>query len=190
MKPITRTATIGPTYFWGLFMFAAFALLALFYFRFGVRVESYEEQRAKARIEKLAALQKEEQEKLGGYKLLDPAKGTVQLPIQHAMQLVVGELKAKAPRPSEVKVEVPYPAGLAQPQTAGAATAPAPGKPEPATGPAPATPPPAPGPNQPATTPPVPGAEPAAPAPVPAAPSTPGQPLPGSTPAAPLPEPQ
>ncbi len=96
-------------------MFAAFALLAVFYFRYGPKVESYEQKRANVRAEKLAALRKDEQEKLSDYKYADKQKGTVQIPIHRAMELTVAELQNKKPRASGVKVEAQYPFGLGQP---------------------------------------------------------------------------
>jgi hypothetical protein len=112
-------------------IFCAFAVVAWILFRFAAPTESYEDKRAQDRRDKVAAINKEAAEKLyAPAHWIDQAKGTVQLPIDTAMDLVVNDYQTKAVQASQVKVEVPYPAGL---QSAMAAAAPA------ATGTAPAT---------------------------------------------------
>jgi len=147
-------------------LFCGFAVVAWLLFRFAAPTQTYEEKRAQTRRDKVAAINQEAQQKLyGRVKWIDKTKGTVQLPIDTAMELVINDYRQKPVHPSAVKVENPYPAGL---QLAPAAPAPA----APAASAAPAKAPAAP-------VAPVAPASPAAPA-APAAPVTP--PAPASSP--------
>jgi len=121
-----RTASLGLTFFWGIAVFCGFAFLAWVLFHFAAKPETYEDKRAAARLEKRAALEKENEQKLGSYAWVDKAKGTVQLPIDRAIELAVTDLASeKRPvHPSSVKVENPYPAGLQPPPGADPAVAP------------------------------------------------------------------
>ncbi len=105
------------TYFWraffgGVFLFCAFAALVIVVFAASLPKESVEKARAEARAQKLAALRAEDAVKLTGYKWANKQKGTVAIPIDRAMELVLADLKMKTPHPSSVKVENPYPVGL------------------------------------------------------------------------------
>lgn len=121
-----RTASLGLTFFWGIAVFCGFAFLAWVLFHFAVKPETYEDKRAAARVEKRGALEKENEQKLTTYAWVDKAKGTVQLPIERAIELAVADLASeKRPvHPSSVKVENPYPAGLLPPPGADPAVAP------------------------------------------------------------------
>jgi len=88
-------------------------VVAWIFFRFAAPTSTYEEERAQKRRDKVAAINAEAQEKLyGAPKWIDQAKGTVQLPIDTAMDLVINDYQTKQVQPSQVKVENPYPAGL------------------------------------------------------------------------------
>lgn len=159
--------------------------------------ETVEQMRAAKRLETAARLEKEAQEKLTlGW--VDKAKGVARAPIADVMPMVVAELKARKPAPSQVKVEPPLPMPVIDPKATeppppaltsapqGADTirfAP-PASVEPTapalapTTPAPAATPPAPAP---AATPPPPA--PPAPAPQPATNPTPPAPVPVTPPA-------
>lgn len=134
-----RTASIGFGFFWGIIVFCIFGLVAWLLFRFAAPQETFEDKRAKARVEKRDALKKENEQKLGAYAWVDKAKGSVQIPITRAMELAMADLKNKSVQASAVKVENPYPAGLQPPPGANPALAPtkAPGT-NPSASPAPA----------------------------------------------------
>jgi len=104
---------MGPSFLGVVVIFCAFAFVAWVLFRFAAPAPTYEDQRAQARRDKVAIINKEAQEKLyGPAKWVDKAKGTVQLPIDVAMQLVINDYKARPVAPSAVKVDDPYPYGL------------------------------------------------------------------------------
>ena len=164
-------------------------------------VDEVEAKRAALRLEARTKLDAEAQAKLDSLGWVDKAQGTAHVPIADAMKLVVADLRAKKPAPSQVKVEAPLPMPVADPNSAepppaalpsapqGAdtvrfplsAAAEAPAVPAPVA-PAPAAPaPPVPAPEKPAE-PVAPPAVPPAPAP---APEKPAEPAPVPPPAAP-----
>ncbi len=108
-----RVTRFWPAFFGGVFLFCAFAVLVVFVFRQSISSEGVDAERARQRADKLAALRKEDQSRLEDYKWIDKAKGTVQIPVARAMELVATELNQQKPRPSDQTVEVPYPMGLA-----------------------------------------------------------------------------
>lgn len=93
--------------------------------------EPEEAARAEVRIKNLADLRAENAAKLEKYAWVDRAKGSVQIPVTQAMELVLPELNASRPRAAYPVVTTP------------AAPAPAPAQPAPAQ-PAPTQPAPAP----------------------------------------------
>ena len=104
-------------------LFCAFALVAWILFRFAAPTQTYEETRAQNRRDKAAAIAQEAADKLyGPPRWIDQGKGTVQLPIDTAMDLVVNDYQTKPLQASAVKVEAPYPAGLQAAAAAPAAT--------------------------------------------------------------------
>jgi hypothetical protein len=108
-----KTVSFGPTFLGSILLFCGFAVVAWIFFRFAAPTPTYEEERAQKRRDKVAAINAEAQEKLyGAPKWIDQAKGTVQLPIDTAMDLVINDYQTKQVQPSQVKVENPYPAGL------------------------------------------------------------------------------
>jgi hypothetical protein len=118
-----KTASFGPGYLGVILLFCGFAVVAWILFRFSAPGQTYEEKRAQDRKDKVAAINAEAQEKLyGPPKWIDQTKGTVQLPIDAAMDLVVQDYQTKPVQPSQVKVEVPYPAGLQMAMAAAAAS--------------------------------------------------------------------
>ena len=75
-----------------ILLFCGFAVVAWVLFRLAAPTQTYEEKRAQERRDKVAAINAEAQEKLyGPAKWIDKAKGTVQLPIGTAMDLVVND---------------------------------------------------------------------------------------------------
>ena len=115
--------SVGPVYFWGIFLFCAFTLLVIVWFKFMGSQEGYDDKRAALRASKLQALRLEDHQNLSHYSWANKEKGIVRIPIEHAMELVAADLKNAPFGPSAVKVENPYPAGLApQPTPAPEAT--------------------------------------------------------------------
>lgn len=111
-----KTVSFGPGLLGAILLFCGFAVVAWILFRCVAPVQTYEEKRAQGRREKVAAINAEAREKLyGPPKWIDKAKGTVQLPIDLAMQLVIDDYRQKPVQPSQVKVDNPYPAGLQMP---------------------------------------------------------------------------
>jgi len=91
--------------------------------------EPEEAARAEVRIKNLADLRTENAAKLEKYAWVDRAKGTVQIPIPQAMDLVLPELNASQPRAAYPVVTTPVapaPAAPAQPAAVQPAPTPAP----------------------------------------------------------------
>jgi hypothetical protein len=110
-----KTVSFGPSFLGGIVLFCGFALLAWIAFRLVAPTQTYEDQRAQQRIAKVAAINADAQQKLySPAHWIDKTKGTVQLPIDTAMDLVINDYHSKPVQPSQVKVDVPYPAGLQQ----------------------------------------------------------------------------
>src|SRR5437773_4691832 len=61
------------------------------------RGDSYEKMRGENRMKKLKDAHDEEAKALAGYAWIDKTKGTVRLPIEHAMELTVADLAKKKP---------------------------------------------------------------------------------------------
>ena len=79
-----------------ILLFCGFAAVAWVLFRFAAPTQTYEEKRAQTRRDKVAAINQEAQEKLyGPAKWIDKTKGTVQLPINMAMELVINDYQMK-----------------------------------------------------------------------------------------------
>jgi len=87
--------------------------------------EPEEAARAEVRIKNLADLRVEEAAKLEKYAWVDRAKGSVQIPVAKAMEIVLPELNASKPRAAYPVVAAPAPA------TAPASAQPAPAQPAP-----------------------------------------------------------
>ena len=114
-----KTASFGPGFIGAILLFCAFAVVAWILFRFAAPGLTYEDKRADDRRAKVATIMAEAQAKLyGPPQWIDKTKGTVQLPIDVAMDLVVNDYQSKAVQASAVKVENPYPAGLQSPAAA------------------------------------------------------------------------
>jgi hypothetical protein len=80
-------------------LFAFFGLLTLVVIGASPRGNTYEEKRAKARADKLQAVQQEKIKALTTYAWVDKNKGVVRIPITDAMKLTVAELSQKTPAP-------------------------------------------------------------------------------------------
>jgi hypothetical protein len=95
-------------------LFAFFGLVALVVVKASPRGNTYEQKRAKARMEKLEAAQKENLNALTTYGWVDKNKGVARIPINDAMQIMLRELPDKRPTAAG-PIEAPSPA--AAPQT-------------------------------------------------------------------------
>jgi hypothetical protein len=131
-----KTASFGTGFLFAILLFCAFAVVAWILFRFASPTQTYEDQRAQTRREKVAAINADAQAKLySPVKWIDKTKGAVQLPIDAAMDLVINDYQQKPVAPSQVKVEAPYPVGLqlgAAPAVSGTANLPIGSSPTPA----------------------------------------------------------
>jgi hypothetical protein len=83
--------------------------------------------RAAERAKAYQELQTENAQKLEKYAWLDKAKGTVQIPIERAMELAIAELNSKRPAPAG-PISTPAPSPAASPEaTPPPAASPSPG---------------------------------------------------------------
>src|SRR5687768_17737212 len=102
-------------------LFAFFGLLAAVVLRAAPRGDTYEQKRAKARLEKLEAAQKQVQAAQTTYGWVDKTKGVARIPVTEAMKLTLAELANKKPAAAN-PIATPEPA-------AAAGTSPAPAAP-------------------------------------------------------------
>ncbi|MFL6499814.1 MAG: hypothetical protein ACJ8LL_03760 [Candidatus Udaeobacter sp.] len=101
-------------------LFGLFGIIVLAVIGPSSRTSDYEETRAKKRMERLKALQEENQKELTTYTWVDKNKGVARIPIDRAMELTVADLAQKKPAPAG-----PIATPAAQTGPAGAAPAPA-----------------------------------------------------------------
>jgi hypothetical protein len=111
-----------------LWRFAAGAIVLLLAFLLGAKVltglapaPDEDAARAAERAKALADLQNENAQKLGAYGWVDKAKGTVQIPIDRAMELTTAELNSKQPVPAG-PIATPAPSPEAAPAASPTAT--------------------------------------------------------------------
>ena len=93
---------IGAWYFiLGLLAIALFLLATnLFIDRSGATTDPEDPARDVERVKNLAELQADDEKKLNAYAWVDQAKGSVQIPLNQAMTLVVAGLNANKPKPA------------------------------------------------------------------------------------------
>jgi len=101
-------------------LFGLFGIIVLAVIGPSSRTSDYEEMRAKKRMERLKALQEENQKELTTYTWVDKNKGVARIPIDRAMELTVADLAQKKPAPAG-----PIATPAAQTAPGGAAPAPA-----------------------------------------------------------------
>src|SRR5437764_11660487 len=111
-------------------LFALFGVIVLAMIGPAPRGSSYEETRAKKRVENLKTVRDEAAKALTTYGWIDKNKGVTHVPIDRAMELTLAELAQKKPAPAG-------PIAAAEAQTPPAPASPAPASPAPAS-PAPA----------------------------------------------------
>jgi hypothetical protein len=154
-------------------LFALFGLIVLAVIGPSLRTSDYEETRAKKRMERLKALQEENQKELTTYAWVDKNKGVARIPIDRAMEVTVADLAQKKPAPAG-------PIATPATQAAPAAAPPAGGSPAPAASQQPGAAQPG-QPNAPAGSPPAQGAASPAPA-TQQSPAAPASSAPATTP--------
>jgi hypothetical protein len=119
------------SWLWAVTLFVSFGAIVAIAFGALNRGSSFEEERAKARAEKLKAAHGEWDKAAASYGWIDKAKGVARIPIQRAMELTLADLQAKQPTAA---------GPIATPTPAEASPAPAPAAGQPANA-APAVPP-------------------------------------------------
>jgi hypothetical protein len=102
-------------------LFVLFGLIVLAVIGPSPRTSDYEETRAKKRMEKLKALQEENQKDLTTYAWVDKNKGVARIPIDRAMEVTVADLAQKKPAPAGPIATPPAPAATAAASPAAAA---------------------------------------------------------------------
>jgi hypothetical protein len=107
---------------WAVVLFVFFGAIVAITFGAIHRGSTYEDERAKARSEKLKAAQEEWNKVSGSYAWVDKEKGVARIPIQRAMELELADLQSKKPVPAgpiatPTPAEVPVtPSGVPQPK--------------------------------------------------------------------------
>ena len=86
------------------------------HFRRDARGSTYEEERAKARAEKLKTAQEEWNKTSSSYGWVDKEKGVARIPIERAMELELADLQSKKPAPAG-PIATPAPAEAPAPST-------------------------------------------------------------------------
>jgi hypothetical protein len=166
LRQVAHSRASLSTWFGIVLLFALFGIIVLAVIGPAPRGSSYEETRAKKRVENLKTTQDEAAKALTTYGWIDKNKGIARVPIERAMELTVAELAQQKPAPAG-------PIATPEPQAAAAPASPAPASPAP--GASPQTSPAQPAASPPAQTPvsPSPAAQPSPPAPAsPAPPKT------------------
>jgi len=110
-------------------LFALFGVIVLAMIGPAPRGSSYEETRAKKRVENLKTVRDEAAKALTTYGWIDKNKGVAHVPIDRAMELTLAELAQKKPAPAG-------PIAAPQAQTPAAPANPAPASPAPSSSPA------------------------------------------------------
>src|SRR6476646_560403 len=128
-------------------LFVLFGIIVLAVIGPSSRTSDYEEMRAKKRMERLKALQEENQKELTTYTWVDKNKGAARIPIDRAMELTVADLAQKTPGhagPIATPAAQTAPAGASPAPPKGAAVSSPPSSvaasPSPATQPSPQAP--------------------------------------------------
>jgi hypothetical protein len=83
-----------------LILFALFGVIVLAVIGPAPRGDSYEETRAKKRVDNLKTLRDEDAKALTSYSWVDKNKGTARIPISRAMEITVAGLAQKKPAPA------------------------------------------------------------------------------------------
>jgi hypothetical protein len=98
LRQIAHSRTPFSAWLGVILLFALFGVIVLAIIGPAPRGDSYEQNRAKAREEKLKKVREEDAAALASYAWADKDKGIARLPITRAMELTVAELAAKKPQ--------------------------------------------------------------------------------------------
>jgi hypothetical protein len=85
---------------WAVVLFVFFGAIVAITFGTMQRGSSYEEERAKARADKLKVAEGEWNKTASGYGWVDKVKGVARIPIKRAMDLELADLRSKKPAPA------------------------------------------------------------------------------------------
>ena len=85
---------------WAVVLFVFFGVIVAITFGTMQRGSSYEEERAKARTEKLRTAEEEWNKTSSSYGWVDKEKGVARIPIERAMELELAALQSKKPAPA------------------------------------------------------------------------------------------
>jgi hypothetical protein len=85
---------------WAVALFVFFGVIVAIAFSAMPRGSTYEQDRARARAEKLKTAEGEWSKTMSSYGWVDKAKGVARIPIDRAMQLELSDLQAKKPAPA------------------------------------------------------------------------------------------
>ncbi|MEO8439307.1 MAG: hypothetical protein ABI540_03695 [Spartobacteria bacterium] len=121
------------SWLWAVVLFVFFGAIVAIAFGAMNRGSTFEDERAKARTEKLKTAHEEWAAKANAYGWVNKEKGVAHIPIQRAMQLELAALQGKKPAPAG-PIATPAPAAAEVPVTATGATQP--GNPPPVVAPA------------------------------------------------------
>ena len=101
---------------WAVVLFVFFGAIVAITFGTMQRGSSYEEERAKARAEKLKTAEEEWNKTSSSYGWVDKEKGVARIPIERAMELELADLQSKKPAPAG-PIATPAPAEAPAPST-------------------------------------------------------------------------
>lgn len=125
-SPSEGTERVFSTWLGVVLLFAVFGLFVWAVIDASPRSDSYEEKRAKARVEKLKTARGEADAALSTYGYVDKAKGVVHVPITRAMELAMTELAQKPPVAANPISSSPGPSATTQAGANAASPAPTP----------------------------------------------------------------
>src|SRR6266581_8936198 len=100
LRQVARSRAPLSTWFGIVLLFALFGVIVLAVIGPAPRGSSYEETRAKKRVETLKTTRDEATKALTSYGWIDKNKGVARIPIDRAMELTVAELAQKKPAPA------------------------------------------------------------------------------------------
>ena len=128
LHQVARSRASLSTWVGIVLLFALFGIIVLAVIGPAPRGSTYEETRAKKRMENLKTVRDESAKALTTYGWIDKNKGIAHIPIDRAMELTVADLAQQKPAPAG-SIATP------EPQAAAAPASPAPGSPSPGASP-------------------------------------------------------
>lgn len=105
-------------------LFSLFGVIVLAIVGPTPRGDSYEQNRAKRRLDLVKAARDEEAKTIASYAWVDKSKGVARIPVDRAMQLTMAELAQKKPAPAYPIATPPPPATAASPAPSAPAASP------------------------------------------------------------------